>query len=53
MDVLLSEVQPNYEELEIPVTLRPHSIPAISVLPQWITSNKTKIPQPPSNPTEL
>lgn len=37
MGVPLSEVQPNHHELEIPVTLSPHNIPAISVLPQWTT----------------
>lgn len=43
MGVLLSEVQPNHHELEIPVTLSPHNIPAISVLPQWTTSKNLKI----------
>lgn len=47
MGVLLSEVQPNHHELEIPVTLRPHNTPPISVLPQWTTSKKLKIPKTP------
>lgn len=41
MGVPLSEVQPRHHELEIPVALSPHNIPAISVLPQWTTSKKT------------
>lgn len=40
MGVPLSEVQPSHHELEIPVALSPHNIPAISVLPQWTTSKK-------------
>lgn len=44
MGVPLSEVQPSHHELEIPVALSPHNIPAISVLGRttwWTTSKKT------------